>query len=236
MDRGKYDFIVFGGGQVVDEERKFPYNGRNLPLLYRRTIKKGNFALVGGIGTQNKDGTAVLQKMLLEKAKIVILRDSFSEGLSEKLLPEKERYKVQTFGDLSLPILEETKKLLDKGKVKSTRDPYVLVNISPRCNLEQALKKVKNFLRKFPHAQPLYFPAHLGEDLQYFARLQEDIPPIELFDWTKAGVAATMKLLYFAEGGVGARLHFLYPLKFFGVPYEVLHNSHKNQINLADID
>ncbi|MDR2191179.1 MAG: hypothetical protein LBP53_08725 [Candidatus Peribacteria bacterium] len=33
-ERGTYDFIVFGGGQVLDEERKFPYNGRNLPLLY----------------------------------------------------------------------------------------------------------------------------------------------------------------------------------------------------------
>jgi polysaccharide pyruvyl transferase WcaK-like protein len=79
FERGKYDFLVFGGGQVIDEERKFPHNGRNLPLLYRRTIKRGNFALIGGIGTQNKDGTAALQKILLEHAKIIILRDSFSE-------------------------------------------------------------------------------------------------------------------------------------------------------------
>jgi polysaccharide pyruvyl transferase WcaK-like protein len=93
----KYDFYVFGGGQVIDEERKFPHNGRNLPLLYRGAINKGNFALIGGIGTQNKDGTALLQKMLLEKATIVILRDSFSEGLSEKLLKKDQRYKVQTF-------------------------------------------------------------------------------------------------------------------------------------------
>jgi hypothetical protein len=42
-------------------------------------INKGNFALVGGIGTQNKDGIAILQKMLLEKAERVLLRDSFSE-------------------------------------------------------------------------------------------------------------------------------------------------------------
>ena len=232
----KYDFYVFGGGQVVDEERKFPHNGRNLPLLYRGVINRGNFALVGGIGTQNKDGTPVLQKMLLEKAKIVILRDSFSEGLAERLLKKEEWYKAQTIGDLSLPLLEESKKLLDRGRMKNTRDPYVLVNISPSCNFEKALKKVKNFLRKYPHAQPLYFPAHLGEDLQFFEKLQEKIPTIELFDWTKAGVKGTMKLLYFAEAGIGARLHFLYPLKFFGVSYEVLHNSHKNQINLADID
>lgn len=143
---------------------------------------------------------------------------------------------MQTFGDLSLPLLEESKKLLEKGKIKNTRDAYILINISPHCKFEQALKKVKQFLRKHSNAQPIYFPAHWGEDFQYFEQLQEHIPPIELFDRTKAGVTATMKLLYFAEGGIGARLHFLYPLKFFEVPYEVLHNSHKNQINLADID
>lgn len=185
----KYDFYVFGGGQVVDEERKFPHNGWNLPLLYRRVINKGNFALVGGIGTQNKDGTNILQKMLLEKAKMVLLRDSFSEGLAEALLKRDDRYKVQTIGDLSLPLLEESKKLLDRGKVKNTRDPYVLVNLSPLCEFEKGLKKVRNFLRKHPQAQPIYFPAHLGEDLQFFERLQEKVPTIELFDWTKAGVA-----------------------------------------------
>ncbi|MDR2540686.1 MAG: polysaccharide pyruvyl transferase family protein [Candidatus Peribacteria bacterium] len=232
----KYDFYIFGGGQVVDEERKFPHNGRNLPLLFRRVINKGNFALVGGIGTQNKDGTPILHKMLLEKAQIVVLRDSFSEGLAEKLLPKNMRYKVQTIGDFSLSLLEESKKLLEKGKIKTSRDPYVLINLSPLCTFPQAIKKIKSFLRKHPNAQPIYFPAHLHEDLQYFTMLQEQIPPIELFDWTKAGVATTMKLFYFAEAGIGAKLHFLYPLKYFGVPYEVLVNNHKNQVNLADID
>jgi hypothetical protein len=185
----KYDFYVFGGGQVVDEERKFPHNGRNLPLLYRGAINTGNFALVGGMGTQNKDGTPILHKILLTKAQAVVLRDSFSEGLAERLLPKNLRYKVQTIGDLSLPMLEESKKLLEKGNLKTARDPYVLVNLSPLCDFDKALKKVKNFLRKHPDAQPIYFPAHLGEDVLYFEKLQEKIPTIELFDWTKAGVA-----------------------------------------------
>jgi polysaccharide pyruvyl transferase WcaK-like protein len=232
----KYDFAVFGGGQVIDEERKFPYNGWNLPLLYRYFINKKKFALIGGIGTQNKEGTSFLQKMLLKQAEIVILRDSFSLGLAEKELDENEMKKVFLVGDLSLPLLEESKRLFEKEKIKNTRDRYVLINISPLCDTEKAIKKVKSSLRKFPNAQPIYFPGSLLEDFQYFSRLQEQIPALELFDWTKAGVAATIKLFYFAEGGIGARLHFLYPLKFFGKRYEVLVNSHKNQINLADID
>lgn len=232
----KYDFYVFGGGQVVDESRKFPYNGRNLPLLYRRAINKRKFALVGGIGTQNKENTQLLQKILLKQAEVVILRDTFSLGLAEKELTEKEMEKVYLVGDLTQHLLQESKKVFEEEKIKNTRDRYVLVNISPLCDFDKAVKKIKNFLRKFPDAQPIYFPASILDDMQYFSRLQEHIPPIELFDWTKAGIANTMKLFYFAEWGVGARLHFLYPLKFFGKRYEALHNSHKIQINLADID
>lgn len=231
-----YDFVVFGGGQVIDEERKFPYNGRNIPLLYRSFINKKKFALVGGIWTQNKDRTPLLQKMLLQQAEIVILRDTFSLGLAEKELSAEEMKKVFLVGDLSMPLLEESKKMFEKQSTKNIRDRYVLINISPLCDTTKAIKKIKSLLRKFPDAQPIYFPASLLEDLQYFAPLQEQIPALELLDWTKAGITTTMKLFYFAEGGIGARLHFLYPLKFFGKRYEVLHNSHKNQINLADID
>jgi len=232
----RYDFYVFGGGQVVDEERKFPYNGRNLPLLYRRAINKKLFALVGGIGTQNHDTTKLLQHMLLKQAEVVILRDTFSLGLAEKELSPKEMEKVYLVGDLTLPLLQESKKLFENKNVKNTRDRYVLVNISPLCDFEKAVKKIKNFLRKVPDAQPIYFPASVLQDMQYFSRLQEHIPPIELFDWTKTDVSTTIRLFYFALGGIGARLHFLTPLKFFGKRYEALHNSHKIQVNLADID
>jgi polysaccharide pyruvyl transferase WcaK-like protein len=240
-----YDFYVFGGGQVIDEERPFPHNGRNLPLLYRKAINRGKFALVGGIGTQNKDGTPILQKILLEKAKIVRLRDSFSEGLAERLLKKADWYKIQTVGDMSLSLLDKYKKTFEGNTAnasistkqsKNKRDPYVLINISPLCDFSKAFKKIKNFLRKHPNAQPIYFPAHLGEDMVFFEKLAEHLPPLELFDRTKNDMETIMKLLYYAEAGIGARLHFLYPLKFFGVPYEILVNSHKNQINLADID
>lgn len=174
--------------------------------------------------------------MLLKQAEIVILRDSFSLGLVEKELSEEEMKKVFLVGDLSLPLLEESKRVFEEEKIKRSRDHYVLINISPLCETEKAIKKVKSLLRKFPDAQPIYFPGSLLEDMQYFSRLQEHLPSLELFDRTKAGVASTMKLFYFAEGGIGARLHFLYPLKFFGKRYETLHNSHKIQINLADID
>jgi hypothetical protein len=45
-----------------------------------------------------------------------------------------------------------------------------------------------------------------------------------------------LKLFYCAEGWIGARLHFLYILKFFWKEFVKLHDSHKIQVNLSDLD
>jgi hypothetical protein len=45
-----------------------------------------------------------------------------------------------------------------------------------------------------------------------------------------------LKLFYFAKCGIGARLHFLYILKFFWKEFVKLHDSHKIQVNLPDFD
>lgn len=234
--RNKYDLIIFGGGQVLDENRKFPYNGRNLPLLYEDSIRKRRFVLVGGLGTDHSSLTKQLQKNLIQHAKYLILRDSFSYDITKKYLNKHELHKVELFGDLSLPLLEETKDYLESWEVEDTRDPYLLINLSPLCDWEESLKKIKETVRKHPQFQPIYFPCSMWEDMQYYTKLQEHLPQLELFDWTKAGVAKTVKLLYFAKLWIGARLHFLYPLKFFGKEIEVLAKSHKNQIALSDID
>ena len=98
----------------------------------------------------------------------MILRDTFSLGLAEKELDGKAMQKVYLVGDLTQPLLQESKRHFEDKNIKNTRGRYVLVNLSPLCDFKKALKKVKNFLRKHPDAQPLYFPAHLGEDLQFF--------------------------------------------------------------------
>ena len=99
-------------------------------------------------------------------------------------------------------MLEESKKLFEQKKVKNFRDPYLLINLSPLCDFATSLKKIKAFVKKYPHAQPLYFPGNILEDKKYFTKLQEHLPDIDLFDWTKAGLTTTMKCLYFAEAGI----------------------------------
>lgn len=232
-----WDFVVLWGGQVVDEDRKFPHDGWNIPMLYRKYLNEWKVALIWGIGTENKDGTALLHKILLDRSKIILLRDKFSEGLAEKYLnEEKKEKKLQTVGDLSLPILENFKNQMIVSYEKSQRDPYVLINVSPEVDFDASVRKIKLFLSRFPQCQPVFFAAHAVDDMKYFSRLQELFPSLELFDWTQAGVEKTLNLFYFAEAGIWQRLHFLYILKFLGKEYEVLKMTHKIQVNLLDID
>ena len=84
--------------------------------------------------------------------------------------------------------------------------------------------------------QPIYIACNKTQDKKFFKDIQEVLPNCEIFDRTQANIAETLKLFYFAEGGIGARLHFLYILKFFGKEFVKLHNSHKIQVNLSDLD
>ena len=45
---GKYRSLYkfFGGGEVLSDERHFPHDGRNIPLHFRSTIRKGKFMLL----------------------------------------------------------------------------------------------------------------------------------------------------------------------------------------------
>ena len=84
--------------------------------------------------------------------------------------------------------------------------------------------------------QPIYIACNEYEDKSFFDDIQEILPNCEIFDRTQANISETLKLFYCAEGGIGARLHFLYILKLFGKKFIKLHDSHKIQVNLSDLD
>lgn len=90
-----------------------------------------------------------------------------------------------------------------------------MINISPEVNFDYAFKKIKTFLGRFPDAQPVFFPAHFVDDMSFGKELQQKIPSLEIFDWTNASLEQTLKLFYFAQAGIGQRLHFLLILKYW---------------------
>lgn len=238
MKRNLYDFIILGGWEVVDESRSFLYRGWNLFFQYKRSIKQWITAIVGGLGTNKKWWTSFLQEFLVKNANIVILRDQNSFNLTKKILEQNwqnRKEKAEYDWDLTLSLLEEAKELFKEEKIKSKRDSYYLVNFSPLCK-EESFKLIKEFADTHKNIQPIYIACNKSEDEKFFKYIQEILPNCEIFDRTPTNITETLKLFYFAESWIWARLHFLYILKFFWKNFVNIHHSYKIQVNLTDID
>jgi len=239
MKKKLYDFIIFWWWEVIDESRSFLYRWRNLLFQYRRNIKQWMTAIVWGLWTNKKLWTQYLQGFLVKNAKIVILRDKSSFELTKKILEsnwQRREEKTEYDWDLTLSLLEESENIFKEKKIKSQRDPYYLVNFSPLCKKEKAFKLIRKFADGYKKMQPIYISCNKAEDEQFFKEIQEILPNCEIFDWTQANISETIKLFYFAEWWIGARLHFLYILKFFKKDFVKLHSSHKIEANLSDLD
>lgn len=239
MKRKLYDFIILWWWEVVDESRSFLYRWRNLLLQYRRSIKKWITAIVGWLWTSKKLWTLFLQNFLVKNAKIIILRDQNSFKLTQKILKknwQNREEKSEYDWDLTLPLLEEAKEIFTEENIKSKKKPYYLINISPLCDKEKSIKLIKKFADSHKQFQPIYIACNKYEDDKFFNNIKNILPNCEFFDRTQWNIAKTLKLFYFAETGIWARLHFLYILKYFKKAPIWLHNSHKIQVNLSDIN
>ena len=239
MKKNLYDFIILWWWEVVDESRNFLYRWWNLFFQYRRSIKQWITAIVGWLGTNKKLWTSFLQNFLVKNANIIILRDKGSFELTKKILEQNwqnREEKAEYDGDLTLSLLEESKAIFTEEKIKSKRDPYYLVNYSPLCDKEKSFKLIRKFADSHKNLQPIYIACNKSEDEKFFKEVQEILPNCEIFERTQANIAETLKLFYFSEWGIWARLHFLYILKFFNKEFIQLHNSHKIQSNLSDLD
>ncbi|MBQ7073566.1 hypothetical protein IJM86_00535 [bacterium] len=83
------------------------------------------------------------------------------------------------------------------------------------CTKEDSLNKIHNFIQQYPHCQPIYMAMDLKNELPCFRFLQNHFPSLTFFDRSSEGLIHTLKCFYFAQAGIGTKLHFLYPLKFF---------------------
>jgi len=239
MKRNFYDFIILWWWEVVDESRSFLYRWWNLFFQYGRSIKQWLTAIVGGLWTNEKLWTLFLQNFLVKNSNIIILRDQSSFELAKKILEQDGQSweeKAEYDWDLTLSLLEEAKSIFTEEKIKSKRDPYYLINFSPLCNKEKSFKLIRKFADSHKNMQPIYIACNKSEDEKFFEDIQEILPNCEYFDRTQANIAGILRLFYFAEWGIWARLHFLYILKFFEKEFVKLHNSHKIQVNLSNLD
>ncbi|MCK9466828.1 MAG: polysaccharide pyruvyl transferase family protein [Candidatus Absconditabacterales bacterium] len=218
LDKYRKYFKIFGGGEVLDETRKFPHDGRNLMILYRHDIKRKNFVLVGGIGTDQKKSTKKMFKYIFKRAQKVVCRERLSYDRALQ-------YGVKSaflYQDFSKDILEDF-----KNKSKSFLSKTILINISPKHFTENSVEKIQKFILKYPDHKKIFFPADINFDKMFYSQLRKLVPDLLIYDWTKHPLIDTLNLFWSCDAGIGSRLHFLYPLKIFEKDFLSISNSDK---------
>lgn len=83
---------------------------------------------------------------------------------------------------------------------------------------QENIKKIVDFCAQYPEHKKIFFPCDMNDDKHYFGSIKKHIPSLEIYDRTRHSLQDTLSLFYHADGGVGARLHFLLPLKLYDKP------------------
>jgi len=238
LGKYKHMFKFFGGGEVLTDERPFPHDGRNIPLLFNATVRRGDFILLGGIGAPHKRISKELYDHLLPRAKELIIRDPISikiiEGTQEfkreKLKVHSDKIKLHE--DFSFSVLRKLNLApLRKGEkggfVSAKIGKSILVNINTATCTSHNIHKIQLFCQQYPGYRTIYFPCDMDDDAHCFELLQEAIPGLEYYDRTKYSLQETIQVFLDSEAGIGSRLHFLLPLKFFNKPFQSIAKAEK---------
>ena len=208
-------FKFFGWWEVLDDSRKFPHDWWNMALLYNRTIRKKNFVLLWWIWTVKKPLTKRLYNFVMPKAKNIICRENVSHHIAKKYNKETNLYQ-----DFSLSVLNQF--IESKPQKDKSLFPYILINLTPKSRGSDGLSRIQNFCDEYPKHKKIFFPCDINDDAQYFTQLKKHIPDIEFYNRTKHWLSETLSLFYNSDWWIGARLHFLYPLKVFKKNYQAL--------------
>lgn len=216
---GKYRtyFKFFGWWEVLSDERNFPHDGRNLPILFFSTIRNKRFMLLGGIGKPQKRRTKILYNFLLPRAKGIITREQTSYQTALKRNPL-----VTIHQDFSENIIQNI-----ECKNNKEPDSYVLINCNIKSRNTEAKQDIINFCQTHSQHKKIFFPCDMNDDMYCFFDLQQDIPDLEMYDRTKHSFPDSLCLFKFATAAIWARLHFLLPLKLYKRPFIAIKYAEK---------
>jgi len=260
LGRGKYKkvFKFFGWWEVLSDERDFPHDGRNIPLLFNYSVRTWQFVLLWGIGKIRRLWTETLYRYLLSKAEKIIVRDKDSYAIAKE---RGTRWMSQDTKELHNNVVlyqdfaQETilgykgvgtrgQELGDRNEGVGTRGmnqvpnsnhrvpnsnhhvphPYILININKQSVDMENIQKIVDFCRQYPDYKKIFFPCDMNDDINCFSIIKKYISDLENYDWTKHSLQESLSLFFHADGGIGARLHFLLPLKLYekcivAIPY-----------------
>lgn len=203
----KKAFKFFGGGEVLSEERMFPHDGRNLLLLYRYNIWSKQFVLVGWVGKPRKWYTKLLYNYLLSRASLFVSREKTSYKIVSQWT--KQVIKHHDFSYLAFATVKPSK----------SSKQLILVNLNQKSYTLAHIHQIKSFVESYPNADVIYFPCDMTDDALLYRKLKSEIPQMRYYDWTNHSLKETIDLFASCTAGIGARLHFLIPLKLYHKPF-----------------
>ena len=208
---GKYKktFKFFGWWEVLSDERPFPHDGRNIPLLFNYSVQKKQFVLLWWIGKYRRSWTEILYRYLLPKAEKIAVRDRDSLALAKKFNPENSLLHQ----DFAQEIIETA-----KHKASTIKQKYILININKQSVDKENVQRIMDFCTHYPDHKKIFFPCDMNDDKHCFQAIKKYVPGLEMYDWTKHPLTESLSLFYYADGGIWARLHFLLPLKLYEKP------------------
>lgn len=216
--RGKYKktFKIFGWWEVLSDERPFPHDGWNIPLLFNYSVQKKQFMLLGWIGKSRKSRTDLLYRYLLPKAEMIAVRDRESLAIAKKLNPDN----TILHQDFAQEIImnAEFRMQNSENKKKNSKWKYIMININRQMVNHENIQNIMAFCKQYPDHKKIFFPCDMNDDKHCLSLLKNYISDVEIYDRTKHSLPDTLSLFYYADGGIWARLHFLLPLKIYGKP------------------
>ena len=215
-------YKFFGGGEVLTDERKFPHDGRNIPLLFPYNLVRRQFSLLGGIASPHKMRTHFLYRILLPRAQHIITRDETSLATAQK-----RSHRAKIHEDFALVTMRKVLRKDTPDIVYQDKNKYILININHQEYTQENMEKIKAFCATRPMHHKYFFPCDMKDDARLYAKLKHEIPELLHYDWTQHSVESTLSLFAHADGGIGCRLHFLLPLKVYHKEFEAIPYAEK---------
>ncbi len=208
----KWSHLVIGGWEVVTDARSFPYNWRTY-FKYVFWIILGKYSLYGGIWTIEKFWSKLLYFLLLWRAEQIVVREQYSRDVAATYSDH-----VTLHHDFAYDAL----KLCSKINAIKNKKSYILINVNKHIRNQQTKSILLDTAKKYESHRIYFFPASVwvdDSDLSLLSDIQQIIPTIELYDWTKHSLLDTLVFVAWAQYAVAARLHIVLLIKYFDIPF-----------------
>lgn len=142
-------------------------------------------------------------------------RDETSYQRAKAQLCKKNKAQhVLLYHDFSLDVFPKVLQITPSNK-------KILLNCGYSPFVEQQLSKYAKYAKQTKQ-YITFFSCEYLEDQKYYQSLKKNIPHLQMYDRKKYSLLDTLKMFAHAKYGIGTRLHFCIPLKYYKIPFDVV--------------